>query len=183
MSTFKIKVLIVTFIFFLSPAVPVFLLIACKAIYPYLLYQSALSSSCISSPSLILSLSIFLVAAIRLHCAGVAQTQNDKESPYLTSLMVEDLLFWAINRVYLLQGMQVSNLLIGCWRNIAPAVRWHVKQAKKYRTSHFTFSFFTICKTWLTGSISVPWRGGVMQKDSREVTWRSGASQSFSYKR
>lgn len=135
------NVLIVTFSPFLSPAVPVFLLIACKAIYPYVLYQSALSSSCISSTSLILSLSIFPVAVIRPHCAGVAQTQNDKESPYLTSLLVEDLLFWAINRAYLLQGMQVSNLLVGCWRSIAPAVGWHVKQANtEHLISYSPFS-------------------------------------------
>lgn len=51
-STSRIKVLMLTFSHFRSPAVPEFLLIAGKEIYA----QSTLSCSCIPSPGLSLSL-------------------------------------------------------------------------------------------------------------------------------
>lgn len=69
--------------------------------------------SCIPSPSLIFSLSIITIIWARPHCAGAAQTQNDKDSPYLIDFTVENLLCWALNRTYVLQGMQVSISSLG----------------------------------------------------------------------
>ncbi|KAF4789649.1 hypothetical protein TURU_149036 [Turdus rufiventris] len=47
--------------------------------------------------------------------AGVAQTQKDKDSPYLIDFMVEDVLCQAPNQAYMLQGMQdsISSLGVG----------------------------------------------------------------------
>lgn len=106
---------------------------------------------------------IIIITGTRPRCAGVEQTQNGKDSPYLIDFMVDDLLCWALNRTYMLQGMEVFlYLFVGCWRSSTPDMEWLVKQVEKYRSSNFTFTSFTIRKIWLTESISVPWRGGVI---------------------
>lgn len=68
-STLRLKSSCSLSVIVLSLAVPDFLLIACEEIYA----QSTFSCSCILFPSL----SVFLVAVVRFHCAGVVQMQDD----------------------------------------------------------------------------------------------------------
>lgn len=79
----------------------------------YGLYKSAHPYPCISSPSLIFFQSINVLIQTRSYYKGVAQTQKEKDSPYLVDFMVEDLLCQALNQAYMLQGMQVSISSLG----------------------------------------------------------------------
>lgn len=66
-------------------------------------------------PSLIFFQSIIILIQTRPYYAGIAQTQKDKDSPYLIDFMVEDLLCQALNQTCILQGMQgsISSLGVG----------------------------------------------------------------------
>lgn len=81
----------------------------------YLLYNRviALPNFYMPSPSLIFTLIFIMIVGTRPHCTWVAQRQNDKDSPYLIDFVVKDLLCWALNQTYMLQGMQVSISLLG----------------------------------------------------------------------
>lgn len=57
----------------------------------YVLYKPAHPYPCISSPSLIFFQSIIILIQTRSYYAEVAQTQKNKDGPYLIDFMVEDL--------------------------------------------------------------------------------------------